>query len=134
MPLINCEIELDLSWSRYCFISEISRTPTVPANQLVLAVDATQIIWTTFQINNARLYVSVDTLPINDNITFLENIKPRFKRTISWNKYRSEITTQPKNNNLYYLIDPILIDGLYFHWKMLMLILQDILLIGITCH
>ena len=29
-----------------------------------------------------------------------------FKRTISWNKYRSEITTQPKNNNLDYLIDP----------------------------
>ena len=29
-----------------------------------------------------------------------------FKRTISWNKYKSEITTQPKNNNLDYLIDP----------------------------
>ena len=29
-----------------------------------------------------------------------------FKRTTSWNKYRSEITTQPKNNNLDYLIDP----------------------------
>ena len=37
---------------------------------------------------------------------FLENIKKGFKRPISWNKYRSEITTQPKNNNLYYLIDP----------------------------
>ena len=28
------------------------------------------------------------------------------KRTTSWNKYRSEIATQPKNNNLDYLIDP----------------------------
>ena len=28
-----------------------------------------------------------------------------FKRLISWNKYRSEITTQPKGNNLDYLID-----------------------------
>ena len=35
----------------------------------------------------------------------MENIKQGFKRTISWNKYRSEITTQPKNN-LDYLIDP----------------------------
>ena len=34
------------------------------------------------------------------------NIKQGFKRTISWNKYRSEITIQPKNNNLDYLIDP----------------------------
>ena len=37
---------------------------------------------------------------------FKKNIKEGFKRTISWNKYRSEITTQPKNNNLNYLIDP----------------------------
>ena len=43
---------------------------------------------------------------INDNIEFLENIKPRFRRAISWNKYRSEITTQLKSNNLDYLIDP----------------------------
>ena len=42
---------------------------------------------------------------MNDNIKFLENIKQGFKRTISWNKYRSKITTQPKNNNLDYLID-----------------------------
>ena len=46
------------------------------------------------------------TLSINDNIKFLENIKQGFKRTISWNKYRSEITTQSKNNNIDYLIDP----------------------------
>ena len=43
---------------------------------------------------------------MNDNIKFLENIKQGFKRTVSWNKCRSEITTQPKNNNLDYLIDP----------------------------
>ena len=61
----------------------------------------------TFQINNAKLYVSVVTLSINDNFKFLENTKQGFKRTISWNKYRSEITTQPKNNNIDYLIDPI---------------------------
>ena len=56
------------------------------------------------QINNAKFYVPVVILSINDNVTFLENIKQRFKRTISWNKDRSEITTQPKNN-LNHLID-----------------------------
>ena len=45
-------------------------------------------------------------MSINDNNKFLENIKQGFKRTISLNKYRSEITTQPKNNNLDYMIDP----------------------------
>ena len=47
-------------------------------------------------ISSTKLYVPVVTLLINDNIKFLENIKQGFKRTISWNKYRSEITTQTK--------------------------------------
>ena len=59
----------------------------------------------TFQINNTKLYVPVVNLPINDNIKFLENIRQRLKRKISWSKRRSEITTQPNNNNLDYLID-----------------------------
>ena len=46
----------------------------------------------TVYINNAELYVPVDTLSINRNINFLEG----FKRTISSNKYRTEITTQTK--------------------------------------
>ena len=59
----------------------------------------------TEKINNAKLCVPVFTLFINDNIKFLENIKQKFKRIISWNKYRSKIATQTKNNNLDYLID-----------------------------
>ena len=47
-------------------------------------------------------------MSINDNIKTLENIKQGFTRTISWSKYRSELITQPKNNNLDYLIDPVL--------------------------
>ena len=45
------------------------------------------------------------TLSINNNIKFSENIKQGFERTISWNKYRSEITRQPKKNNLDYWIN-----------------------------
>ena len=57
-------------------------------------------------ITSTKLYVPVVTLSINGNITFLENIKQGFKRTVSWNKYRSDITRQTKSNNLDYLIDP----------------------------
>ena len=57
-------------------------------------------------ITSTKLYVPVVTFPINDNIKFLENIKQGFKRTISWSKYRSEITAQTKNNSLDYVIDP----------------------------
>ena len=60
-------------------------------------------------ITSTKLHVPVVTLSINDNIKFLENIKQGIKRTIFWNKYRSEITTQTNNNNLDYLIDPIIV-------------------------
>ena len=104
-PLINCEIELDLLWSRYCVISEISRTSRIVGNPLAYQM-ATTTTSATFQINNTNIYGLVVTLSINDNIKFLENIMQGFKRTTSWNKYRSEITTQLKSNNLDYLIDP----------------------------
>ena len=91
-------------------ISEISIKPKIVddprANLPVLAVEARQRTGTTFLINNAELYVPVVTLSIKDNFKFLENIRQRSKRTISWNKYRSEITTQPKDNNLDYAFDP----------------------------
>ena len=67
---------------------------------------AIQTIRAAFQINNAKLYVPVVTLSINDNIEFLENIKQEFKRRIFWDKYRSEIATQTENNNFDYLLDP----------------------------
>ena len=36
----------------------------------------------------------------------MQQLKARFKRTVRWIKYRLEISHQPKNNNLNYLIDP----------------------------
>ena len=99
LPLINCEIELDLIWTRSCIISEISRTSIVIGNPTAREV-ATETTAATFQINNAKLYVPILNFSINDNIKFLKNIKQGFKTTISWNKYRSEITTQTKKSNL----------------------------------
>ena len=81
----------------------VSITDTNAANRRIK-----KLTGATFQINNAKLYVTVATLFINDNIKVLENIKQGFKRTTSWNKCRSEITTQTKNSNLDYLIDPTL--------------------------
>ena len=90
----------------------------------------------TFQIHNVKLYVLVVMLSINNNIKLLENIKQGFKRTISWNKYRSEIITQPKNNKIDYLIDPLYgnFNYLSFHSKMVVMMLQDILLMSIKYH
>ena len=77
MPLIDCEIELDLSWTEDCVLSE-------HYNIITGAI---------FLMNDAKLYVPVVTLSITGNIKFLENIKQGFRRTTSWNKHRFEITT-----------------------------------------
>ena len=72
VPLINCEKELDLSWSKEHLISEISITPRVVgntnANPPVLALAAIQTMGTTFQTNNVEIYTPVVTLSINHNI------------------------------------------------------------------
>ena len=109
-----------MSWSKHCIVSETSITPRISAstnaNLPVHEVAAIQTNGATVWINNDKLYVSVVTLSTDDNITFLENIKQGFERTISWNKYRSKITIQIKNNNSDYLIDPSfnsLVPGVY---------------------
>ena len=80
LPLIQCEIEVDLKWSNNWVIFEISRTLEVGRDN---SVDVTLTIGATLKINNAKLYVPVVNLPISNNIKFLENIKQGFKRTIS---------------------------------------------------
>ena len=66
---------------------------------------AKAITGATLQINKVKFYVSVVILSINDKIKFLENIKQRFKKKKSWNKYLCQVATQAKSNNLDYLID-----------------------------
>ena len=91
---MNCEIELDMTWPKYCVIPVISRIPEVDGSNpadLPLTTRAT----TTFLINNAEIYVSIDTFS-NCNIKFLENTSQVFKGIISWNKYRSGVTKRTK--------------------------------------
>ena len=59
-----------------------------------------------FQITDTKLYVPVVTLSKGNDTMLLEKLKSGFKKTIKWNKYRSEMTIQNNNNNLNYLIDP----------------------------
>ena len=54
------------------------------------------------------MYMPVVTLPSEDDNNFLEQLKSWFKRTVKWNKYSSEMTSQTKSNNLINLIDPTL--------------------------
>ena len=66
-----------------CIISETSRTfRPVDANASPVMYEVVPAITgATFEISNAKLYVPVVMLSINDNINFLENIREGFSRT-----------------------------------------------------
>ena len=93
VPLINCEISLTLSWSQNFVVNP----PIVTIHNPTGA---------TFKITNCKLYVPVVTLSAEEDNKLLDQLKSGFKRTVKWNKYRSEISNQIANNSLNYLIDP----------------------------
>ena len=55
------------------------------------------------------MFVPVVTFSTQDDNKLLEQLKTGFKRTIKWNKYRSEMSNQSKNNSSNYLINPTFI-------------------------
>ena len=74
MPLINCRINLVLTWSENCVIFS-----TNGANENA-----------TFEITDTKLYVPVVTLSAQHNSKLLQQLKSGFKRVINWNKYLSK--------------------------------------------
>ena len=72
---MNCEINLDLKWSR----------------KRVIVITAVADQGTIFSITDAKLYVPVETLSTQDNKKLDEQLKSGFKRIINWNKYQSKI-------------------------------------------
>ena len=90
MPLINCEINLILTWSSTCVI-----VSTDIANQVA-----------TFEITDTKLYAPVVTLSTQENTKLLQQLKSGFKRVINWNKYLSKPELLAQNPNYNHLVEP----------------------------
>ena len=63
----------------------------------------------TFKIKDCKFYVPVVTLSAENDNKLLEQLKTGFERTTKWNKYRSEMSNQTKNKNLFFLIHSIFV-------------------------
>ena len=85
MPLINCEVNLILTWSSTCVITNSKGART-------------------FEITDTKFYVPVVTLSSQENTKLLQQLKSGFKRVIDWNKYLSK--PESRNANLNYLVEP----------------------------
>ena len=87
MPFANCEVNLILTWSSTCVI-----TNSTGAGR--------------FSVTDSKLYVPVVTLSTQDNAKLHQQLKSGFKRAINWNKYRSDPKTYAQNQHLNHLVDP----------------------------
>ena len=87
MLLINCEFNLILTWSRDCVI-----TNSTGAGK--------------FKTTERKLYVPVVALSTQVNAKLLQQLKFGFKRTINWNKHKSNRKTFAQNRYLNHLINP----------------------------
>ena len=103
IPLISCEVSLELKWNKNCVITSLEERQ-VDAGPPVVRDNAPT--GATLAINDCKLYIPVVTLSKEDEIKLLTNLKSGFKRETIWNKYRSQMTTEAINNNLNILIDP----------------------------
>ena len=65
MPLIDCEVNLILTWSSNC----------------VLIATAIQNQAATFEITDTKIYVPVVTLSAQENTKFLQQLKSGFKKS-----------------------------------------------------
>ena len=90
MTLINCEVNLLLTWSGFYVI-----VSTDVANQNA-----------TFAITDTKLYVPVITLSQQDNGKLLEQLQSVIKRVINWNKYLSKPELLAQNRNLNHFVEP----------------------------
>ena len=103
MPWINREINLVLTWSENCVITcrayreKIVGTGTDQNLQFPEINNPTNA---TLKMTDTKLYVPVVALSTENDKKLLEQLRAEFKRTINWNKYRSQMTNQTKNNNL----------------------------------
>ena len=80
MPLINCKVELSLTWNPNCVLSNLVGAST-------------------FTITDAKLYVPIVTLSAEDNAKLSKLLSEGFKRPVYWNKY-SVIAEKSYNANV----------------------------------
>ena len=95
MPLISCEVSLELKWNKNCVITSLEQRAideNNPPNRDGAPTGAT--------------FAITDCLSKDDEIKLLTNLKSGFTREIKWKKYRSQMSTEAINNNLNILIDP----------------------------
>ena len=87
IPLINCEVNLILTWSLTFIISSATGE-------------------TKFKITDTKLYVPVVILSTQDNAKLLQQLNSAFRRTTNLSKYQPDPKTYEQNRYFSHLVNP----------------------------
>ena len=74
MPLVNCKVDLELTWTKDCVIC----SNNAAAGNVV-----------SFKITDTKFYVPIVTLSTRDNSNFTKQLNEGIKRTVHWNEYKA---------------------------------------------
>ena len=80
--MINCEIELILTWSKNCVLADMTERDAGNNNDLPAIVAPNGL---EFQITDRKLYVPVVTFSTEYNKKLLEQLTSEFERNLKWN-------------------------------------------------
>ena len=70
MPLINCELHLELSWIENCVLPSAGDSAT-------------------FKITDTKLYYPIVTLSTEDYVKLAKQLNDDLKRFVYWNEYKT---------------------------------------------
>ena len=70
MPLINCQIHLELNWTEDCILSSAGNSAKC-------------------KITDAKLDVPIITLFTKDHVNLTKQLSDGFKRPVYWNQYQT---------------------------------------------
>ena len=79
LPLINCNVHVELNWTKDCVMSTIADT--------------------TFKITNTKLSVPIVTFSTKDSVKLSKQLNDEFKRPVYWNAYITKIQSKNLDNN-----------------------------------
>ena len=96
IPLVNCKIELKLTWTKRCVLS-VAGTDNRNGNN-----DNNNIIFT---IKGTKLYVPEVTLATRDNQRLSKQLCKGFERWVYWNEYKTKSNNTNTTNEFRYFLE-----------------------------
>ena len=79
MQLINCKIEIELKWAKYCVLSAGGNDNDNNRDDKII-----------FTIKDTKLYDPVVTLSARDNKKSSKPLSKRFERPVFWGEYKTK--------------------------------------------